>query len=60
MLVPYLKRVHLTLETWRSNWGVHGWKHSDKECIVLRLYMNTDHVDDESNVPATVHASPRL
>eukprot|EP00957_Ditylum_brightwellii_P079640 6055999-Ditylum_brightwellii.AAC.1 len=60
MLVPYLKGVHLTLELWRLNQDAHGWKYSDKEWLALRLYINTNQADDVSNVPVTVHASPRL
>eukprot|EP00957_Ditylum_brightwellii_P111415 8497646-Ditylum_brightwellii.AAC.1 len=60
MLVPYLKGVCLTLESKRSNWDIHGWMYSDQEWIALRLYMNTDQADDESNARETVHDSPRL
>eukprot|EP00957_Ditylum_brightwellii_P171992 13094497-Ditylum_brightwellii.AAC.1 len=26
MITPYLKGIHLTLESWHPDWDVDGWK----------------------------------
>ncbi len=55
---PYLKGIHLTLDSWRSGRGEDGWKHHD----VAEL---TDGVDDvlhgsDASPPTHVTGVPRL
>jgi hypothetical protein len=47
-MVPYLKGVHLTLDSWREGRREDGWKRSQKEMDLLR--KNSD-VPDEVEGP---------
>ena len=66
-IMPYLKGVHHTLETWRSQRDGDGWKYTDREWRELiselqtleSIQENTE-FDKEEGAPETVEAVPRL
>ena len=65
-MVPYLKGVHLTLDSWRPYRGEEGWKLSDSEIKANRLYgarelgeLEFDFSYD-SQAPSTVSPVTRL
>ena len=46
-MVPYLKGIHLTLDSWRPNRGSDGWKLSDSEIKANNLYAKGELGDQE-------------
>jgi hypothetical protein len=60
-MVPYLKGVHLTLDSWREGRREDGYKRSQKEINILR--RNSDVLDEvegpEGGAPAFVKHVPR-
>ncbi len=62
-MVPYLKGIHQTLDTWRPNRREDGWKMTPRE-IQLRLRAgeggNVAPQDALDQPPARVKAAPRL
>jgi hypothetical protein len=37
-MIPYLKGLHLTIDSWRSNWDDDGWRQKTLFNLVLRLH----------------------
>jgi hypothetical protein len=54
--VPYLKGIHLTLDSWRANRDEDGWNIPLK----ARLGLVTDPLSDGQRAPKRVKAVPRL
>ena len=48
-IVPFLKGIHLTLDSWRPGRGSDGWKMRDKE---WRVYMAS--ISKEGEIPEVV------
>ena len=58
-MVPYLKGIHQTLDSWRSGRSKDGWKLSPEELI--EFYSHEEHeIIGESEAPVRVKAVPRL
>jgi hypothetical protein len=55
LLVPYLKGIHLTLDSWRPNRDADGWK----DMSLVRSHLEVP-VALPSNHPPVVHAVQRL
>eukprot|EP00957_Ditylum_brightwellii_P087825 6688368-Ditylum_brightwellii.AAC.1 len=62
MITPYLKGVHLMLESWRPNRDVDGWKFSKKQWLEIleEADWNTYEESGTQNAPDYVKAVPRL
>ena len=58
-MVPYLKSIHQTLDSWRPGRDADGWKLSLEE---LREFYAEEKEDTnvDSETPAKVQAVPRL
>jgi len=52
-LVPYLKGIHLTLDSWRPHRDSAGWKISGEDMLPFQPHACT-------GAPSTVHAVPQL
>ena len=65
-MVPYLKGIHLTLDSWRPNRGTDGWKLSDAEIKANNLYAKGELGGSEfeeaydTQAPAVVRPVGRL
>ena len=62
-MIPYLKGIHLTLDSWRTGRDQHGWKlkfnaRRNMENIILSSNSLEDKI--ETKAPRTVNAVPRL
>ena len=58
-MVPYLKGIYQTLDSWRSGRSKDGWNLSPEELI--EFYSHEDHeISGESEAPVRVKAVPRL
>eukprot|EP00957_Ditylum_brightwellii_P081752 6219797-Ditylum_brightwellii.AAC.1 len=53
-MVPYLKGIHHTLESWRNNRNKDSWKHSDKEWAMMCELMGEEYPKHEGGVPNEV------
>lgn len=61
-MVPYLKGIHQTLDTWRPNRREDGWKLTPKE-ILSRMRSEGERPEEPREMehpPARVKAAPRL
>lgn len=62
-IIPYLKGLHLTIDSWRSGRDADGWKQHSAQTGVWDEAQNCwcPWVADDANMaPSTVHAVPRL
>ena len=60
-LVPYLKGIHQTLDSWREGRDEHGWKLSPQELYQLNQGEgDLDHTQYDKKAPVRVIAVPRL
>jgi len=59
-MVPYLKGIHLTLDSWRDNRDSEGWRLSPKELRFSLANKEDFAPEKEKGAPATVMAVPRL
>ena len=58
-MVPYLKIIHQTLDSWRPGRNTDGWRLSREE--LRELYAGTDHkIGGDAETLSNVHAVPRL
>jgi hypothetical protein len=60
-LVPYLKGIHLTLDSWRPNRDADGWKIPSKDldaALDMRGWAPTN--DDSHHAPSSVSPVPQL
>ncbi len=57
-LVPYLKGIHLTLDSWRPGRDSEGWKSSDQ--VLFHLEGDAESCAVASKPPEWVRAVPRL
>ena len=58
-MVPYLKGIHQTLDSWRTGRNKDGWKLSPEE--LREFCSHEDHeIVGESKAPVKVKAVPRL
>ncbi len=61
-IVPYLKGLHLTIDSWRANHDIDGWKLLSVELhAVLSYHQNgADHPPVSDQAPKFVTAVPQL
>ena len=55
-MVPYLKGIHLTLETWRSDRDAEGWRLPEKD----RRKQKVSEVSNQEAPPKEVSPAPRF
>jgi len=60
IFAPYLKGVHLTLESWREDRDNEGWKMTSVPDSVLMEKLGVGELDVDMNPPPRVKAVPRL
>jgi hypothetical protein len=59
-LVPYLKGIHLTLESWRANRDEEGWGKPQDTDDNFMFNDSWEEMKDLEDAPKTVEAVPRL
>ena len=59
-LVPYLKGIHLTLESWRSNRDSEGWGVTRDPEEGFMYDDRWEYAEEIRDAPETVKAIPRL
>eukprot|EP00957_Ditylum_brightwellii_P180068 13717094-Ditylum_brightwellii.AAC.1 len=58
-IIPYLKGVHLTLESWHMDRDLEGWKYSKKQCLdILKELDPETEVIKEEDAPEQVNSVP--
>ena len=60
VIVPYLKGIHLTLDSWRAWRKEDGWKLSQSEINQVLVGMDPDQFQEEQKAPLRVKWVPRL
>ena len=56
--VPYLKGFHLTLESWRPNRDVEGWRLPNNDWIRLQAFWDEKGIEVETDL--SYHDAPEL
>ena len=65
-LTPYLKGLHLTLETWRPDRDIQGWKLPRNDWARLQMHLSEQGIDADgfglsyADAPSMIVRAPRL